>query len=247
MIDAEWHSGRFCAAPQSGTKCHTWNCVPQARCLDRAKGNRGPVRAPGHGWRHVFPGRTRRACHGRGRALGGLSGGVPPVYARRVSGSPRPVLAGRFARAPSVGPMASRRTRRFMSYIKDRECGFGFRNLRSHESGRHGPPPSGRGTLSGDRGPSGSRRLSGSAPDGADGGGPEKKKRNRHTYACVRAAGPVTGRQVVSGYGFRLRNPRSCVMVSVWAGARPRLASRYGAGCRVFAAGSAGYGRVTWL
>lgn len=54
MIDAEWHSGICCAAPQSGTKCHTWKRVPQARCLDRAKGNRGPVRAPGHVWQQII-------------------------------------------------------------------------------------------------------------------------------------------------------------------------------------------------
>lgn len=52
--DAEWHSGICCAAPQSGTKCHTRKRVPQARCLDRAKGNRGPVRAPGHGWQQII-------------------------------------------------------------------------------------------------------------------------------------------------------------------------------------------------
>lgn len=107
MIDAEWHSGRFCAAPQSGTKCHTWNCAPQARCLDRAKGNRGPVRAPGHEWRYVFPGRTRRACHGRGRASaspGRPVRGRAPGICPQGPGEPPSGPRGSFCTGPVSGP-----------------------------------------------------------------------------------------------------------------------------------------------
>lgn len=250
MIDAEWHSGRFWAAPQSGTKCHTWKCVPQARCLDRAKGNRGPVRAPGHGWRYVFPGRTRRACHGRGRAsaspgrpVRGLAPGICPQGPGEPPSGPR----GLFCTGPVGGRMASRRTRRFVFYIKDRGHRFGFRNPRSHESGRPGPPPSERGTLSGGPRTSGRRRRSVSAPDGADGGGLKKKKRNRYTYVSVRAAGPVTGRPIRSESGFR-----SATLVLMRR--RPggfghvcRVSPSVARGCFCIAAGLIVRGRVTGL
>lgn len=178
----------------------------------------------------MFPGRTRRACHGRGRAsaspgrpVRGLAPGRCPQGPGESPSGPR----GSFCAGPVGGRMASRRTRRFVFYIKDRGHRFGFRNLRSYESGRPGPPPSERGTLSGGTADLGPPEAVRQRAGWRGRRRPEEKKEKplyvREHTACRSGDGPANQVRV----RLPCRNPRSYETASGRVRARaPRVAGR---------------------